>query len=653
MRLEDVVASIGAYADDSLLITEAAPLMEPGPRILWCNAAVSRQTGYAGEELIGRSPRMFQGPGTDAAELARIGAALREGRPVRADLLNYRKDGSSFWTDLSIIPVADAAGRTRFFFAAQRDITRRKTHEFGHRAALEALQRRAEREAEVSAQLEGLSRSGPGALHQVRVGRDGVWRLTYWSAALPQLFGLEPTAVSFDALRARTHPADAGRVEHALQGAQAAMAAISFDYRVRHPEKGERWLRSIAAPRTAPDGATLWDGHVIDVTDERRVMAELETARKRAEAASAAKSLFLARMSHELRTPLNAILGLAALMDRDGLPPAQAERLVAIRAGGEALLGVLADVLDVAEIEDAGAPPAPAAFSVAGLAQRLDAAHAAAAAARGLGFGVGVIARPGAARMGDEAQIVRIADKLIENALKFTEAGMVSVRLIDEVDALRIEVEDTGPGLADHDVARVFSAFSQGDEGPTRRHGGTGLGLTLADRLARAMGGRITVDSAPGRGSVFCARLPLPRAPGAPQAAASLRGLRALVVEDNLATRAQLAGLLAAAGIAVVEATDGAEALAAHAASRFDVVLLDLALPGIDGFETLRRLRAADAARGARPTTVVVVTASALAHEMRAQAACGFDGHVPKPIRREALLAEIARVAALAPADAG
>ena len=650
MRLEDVVGALGDHCDEAILVTEPGGAGCAGRRILWCNESLLRQTSYAREEILGRDPRLFQGPGTDAATVARIGAALRRWLPVRADVLNYARDGRPFWADLSIQPVPDATGWVWFWVGVQRDVTERKAHEFGRIEALEDLQRRAAREAEISAQLEGLGRNAPGALYQTRVERDGRRRLTFWSPTLPALFGVPPTAVSVRALMEAVHPADLPGLRAAVSAAEAAETALDHAYRIRHPEKGERWLRSVAAPRRAPDGARLWDGHVLDVTDHRRALAEAEGARVRAQAASEAKSRFLARMSHELRTPLNAVLGLAALMEHDGLPPAQAARLAALRDGGMTLLRLLGDLLEVAEIEEAAPTLEVAPFRVAALAERLEAAHRAAAEAKGLGFSVRVIAHGESQRSGDVDQVARIAAKLIDNAVKFTETGAVAVRLIDgdpADDALRIEVEDTGPGVAEPDAARVFAAFGQAEEGPTRRHGGAGLGLTLAQRMARAMGGEVSLSSAPGRGATFSVRLPLPRI--APADPAALRGLRALVAEDSAAATAQLAGLLATAGVVATLAPDGRAAERAYAPGGFDVLLLDLGLPCIDGFETLRRLRAADAARGAPPTPALAVTARTLDEELDAQRAAGFDGHVAKPVRREALLAEIARVTARAP----
>ncbi len=396
------------------------------------------------------------------------------------------------------------------------------------------------------------------------------------------------------------------------------------------------------------------------VASARRVkeaLLEARCERQRAEEASAAKSDFLGVMSHELRTPLNGVLGMAQAMAADQLSPAQRERLEVIRQSGEILLLLLNDVLDISRIETARLEFAEARVDLTALAAQAQAVFAPLAEAKGVGFELRLESAAGAARLGDPTRVRQLLHKLIGNAVKFTEAGGVAVTIDGTGEELVFEVADSGPGIAADQLERIFDRFSQDDPSAARRHGGVGLGLAIARGLARAMGGEVTVRSAPGAGAVFTARLRLPatEAPALePPATAPLAAperLRVLAAEDNPTNQLVLRTLLEQVGLAVHLVPDGEAAVSAWRAADWDIVLMDIQMPGMDGLAATRAIRALEAADGRARTPIVAVTADATEQQAAEYASAGMDGLVPKPIQLSRLAAVMTAVAEAAAED--
>jgi signal transduction histidine kinase/ActR/RegA family two-component response regulator len=382
--------------------------------------------------------------------------------------------------------------------------------------------------------------------------------------------------------------------------------------------------------------------------------AELQEAKERAESASQAKSDFLSRMSHELRSPLTAILGYAQLLKLGdpagaGRDPAAIE---AIRAGGEHLLGLILDLLDLAKIEAGKVELVPEPVDVTALVNAVADIMRVEAQAKDLPLEVEATRDVPAPLLVDGKRLRQVLLNLLANAVKFTGRGRVVLRLhrlawpADDHTSvrLRFEVSDTGPGIAASDAGRIFEPFEQAGDAP-RRQGGTGLGLPISQQLVRLMGGELRVDSEPGQGSRFHFELVLPmaEAPAAspwPDVAGYEGPRRRLLVVDDLALNRQFLGaLLRPLGFEVEEAADGEQALARLAEPAMpDLVLMDMSMPGLSGTEATRRLRALP---GGEKLPVIALTAQSSKVSKDTALASGASAFLSKPVRRDELLATI------------
>ena len=414
----------------------------------------------------------------------------------------------------------------------------------------------------------------------------------------------------------------------------------------------------VALPLVAPR-FSVWDrvtslvflaglvGYVIDAV---RTMRESARAREEAEAkaleASQAKSTFLAMMSHELRTPMNGVLGLAHALRGTPLDAQQAGYLEMIEESGHGLMAILNDILDLSKIEAGKLTLEVAPFDIRKLALQTRAVWSESARLKGLDLVLEVAPSTPPFVAGDAARVRQILMNLVSNAVKFTGAGRVVIRLsADDQERVSVSVSDTGMGMSAEQIERAFTPFAQGDPSIARRFGGTGLGLSICRQLAELMEGEILVSSEPGAGSTFTARLRLPAtaalvAPAAQAAAPELDGARVLVVDDNLVNQMVARAILEAVGVAVAVANDGHAALARLRIEDFDVVLMDVHMPGMDGVEAVRRIRCGEAGRSDLP--VVALTADAMAGDAERLMAQGFDDAHPKPVQPAGLLATVA-----------
>jgi signal transduction histidine kinase/ActR/RegA family two-component response regulator len=389
----------------------------------------------------------------------------------------------------------------------------------------------------------------------------------------------------------------------------------------------------------------------------RSAIEAVSDARDAAEKANVMKSQFLANMSHEIRTPLNGVLGMARAMALHRLDRAQRERLDVIHASGASLMAVLDDLLDLAKIEAGRFELETVAFDIGQIAGEACDTFAAVADAKALAFTLEVADEARGAWRGDPTRVRQILNNLISNALKFTGTGSVRVSVALEPggeapgsEVLRLVVADSGPGMGPEVLASLFQKFSQGDNSNTRRFGGTGLGLAISRQLAQLMGGDISVESTVGQGSEFVVTLPLERSSeavaqgAAPDAVdpTQLSQLKVLAAEDNPTNQLVLRTILQAMGVQVTIVADGRHAVDACAAGRFDLVLMDIQMPVMDGLDATREIRRLERERGAARTLVVALSANAMTHQVKEYLDADMDDHLAKPIEIERLHAVLA-----------
>ncbi len=421
--------------------------------------------------------------------------------------------------------------------------------------------------------------------------------------------------------------------------------SIEFVRELTRRDGSRFWCRMLAKavdPTHPMRGGTIWI--VEDITERRRTEQALAKARDDAEAASRAKTAFLANTSHEIRTPLNGLVGLARLARRPDLDDERRHRyLEQIAESAETLSALISDVLDLSKIEAGKLEVESVDFDLHELLASLARVYGSLADTRGLGFELQIgRGLPDWVR-GDPVRLRQILANYLNNALKFTAHGSIALRAVPlQGERLRFEVEDSGPGIAPEVQARLFHPFTQADQSTTRRFGGSGLGLSICRELAALMHGRVGVASEPGRGSCFWAELPL--APGEAADTVSvfgaldrehrLAGRRVLMVEDNAVNMTIAVALLEQWGVEVTQAGDGQAAIAAvEAAARagrpFDAVLMDVHMPVMSGHEATRRLRATPAGRG---LPIIALTAAALTSEREEALQAGMSGFLTKPI---------------------
>jgi signal transduction histidine kinase/ActR/RegA family two-component response regulator len=384
----------------------------------------------------------------------------------------------------------------------------------------------------------------------------------------------------------------------------------------------------------------------------RQARAQARQGEVAAEGANAAKSTFLATMSHEIRTPLNGVLGMAQAMAGDDLSDKQRDRLSVIHRSGEALLAILNDVLDLSKIEAGKLELEQLEFELAEVARGAYSAFTALANKKGLSFALDIEQARGR-YIGDPTRLRQILYNLISNALKFTEQGEIRVVATRDAAGLQVSVSDTGVGIAPESLSKLFAKFDQLDSSTTRRFGGTGLGLAICRELAHLMDGEISVESDLGLGSKFTVRLPVQwvgeERALAPVTAARTEtpeiALRVLAAEDNAVNQLVLKTLLHQMGVDPVVVENGQLALEAWETGEWDVILMDVQMPVMDGLSATAAIRNREADTDRARTPIIALTANAMSHQVDQYIAAGMDGHVAKPIQASELFDVLTRAA--------
>ncbi len=393
--------------------------------------------------------------------------------------------------------------------------------------------------------------------------------------------------------------------------------------------------------------------------DLKRREEALMRARDAANAASQAKTAFLATMSHEIRTPLNGVLGMAQVMAGEPLPEVQRERLEIIRQSGESLLALINDVLDLSKIEAGKLELENADFNLEALIRSAWSGFSAVAAQKGVAYELALSPEAAGVFHGDGMRVRQILSNLISNALKFTARGHVRVKAWRGGDGLHLSVSDTGIGIAKDALDKVFDKFVQADSSTTRRYGGTGLGLSICHQLAQAMGGDIALTSEEGRGTSFEVTLPLPfvgpsqgagrrgAAASGPVAPARSGGaaLRVLAAEDNEVNQRVLEAFLGQAGVKPTIVANGHKAVEAWEGGEWDLILMDIQMPELDGRQATALIRKREAETGRARTPIVALSADVMSHQMAEYDGFDIDGVLAKPIDSALLFQTVRRYA--------
>jgi PAS domain S-box-containing protein len=444
--------------------------------------------------------------------------------------------------------------------------------------------------------------------------------------------------------------ADFKRVQGVISGLVPGGPPEHADYETTRKDGALIWLESSYSRLGDGSGILLVTSR--DITERKRLELDIAKALELAEAASAAKSDFLANMTHELRTPLTAIIGFSEVLRRSrGLSKTAARQVGHILDASHTLLSVVNDVLDFSRLEAGGLELDPGPFDPAAMASSCAALVEERATAKGLEVVVRVA--KGLEPMSlDGPRLSQVLLNFLSNAVKFTSHGAITVALSQTIDGeeavLRGEVIDTGIGIAPENREAIFDRFSQADAAVSRRFGGTGLGLAISRRIIERMDGRIGVDSVEGQGSTFWfeVRGPLAQLPTAGAEAVSPldpdAGVRLLLVEDNAVNRELIRTMLEPFGVGVETANDGVAGVEAMRQGQFDLVLMDVQMPVMDGLTATREIRAMEGARGAA-TPIVAMTANVLPEQIANCLAAGMDDHLGKPINPTKLLETVAR----------
>jgi signal transduction histidine kinase len=455
---------------------------------------------------------------------------------------------------------------------------------------------------------------------------------------------------------------DRARLQDGLARTERLGERLDFEGRTaRRDDQVVRWWRLIGDPVIEHGRCVALRGAAVETTHWRETQARERSARKAADEMSG----FLATMSHEIRTPLNGVLGMAQAMSHDDLSGLQRRRLEAIQTSGEALLSLLNDVLDMSCLEAGQVELEAGLVDPERLIDGARSVFSALARDKDIDLSLSVADDARGPWIGDPLRVRQVLHNLLSNAVKFTERGAIGVEFYQDGRQLSLRVRDSGVGIPQRLLGQVFEKFIQGDTGTTRRYGGSGLGLTITRDLVTMMGGEIGVESVEGRGSVFTVKLPLARAmapavaqlaspdrtdPAAVQSGPDDDGLRILAAEDNPTNRLVLKSLLEGVGYELVLVEDGKAAVEAWRDGVWDVILMDIQMPVMDGVTASKVIRDAERRLGRRRTPIVAVTANAMPHHQAQYLAAEMDAVVPKPLDLRKLLETME--AALQPPEA-
>jgi PAS domain S-box-containing protein len=610
--------------------------------------------GPAYEEIWGRSCKsLYESPmdwmeaihRDDRARAHETFMRQLQGESIDSEYRISTPDGREKWIRDRAFPVRDESGELIRIAGIAEEITERKQFDIHLRRTADRL------------------------MLATRAGGVGIWEndlvnsVLEWDEQMFHLYGISKDQFggAYEAWLAGLHPEDRQRMNEEKEAAIRGEKEFNGEFRVVWPDGSIHHIRALALVRRDDAGrviglvGTNWDitaqKHAAEALLMSNRQLEEETARANglaleAARANAAKSEFLANMSHEIRTPMNGVLGMAGLLLDTELTVEQRRYAEIVRASGESLLRLINDILDLSKIEAKKIELETIDFDLRCLLDHLASIHAAAAQARGIELLCIADPRVPVQLRGDPGRLRQILTNLVDNAIKFTEKGEVSVRvaLVEEAEShclLRFSVRDSGIGIREDKIGLLFDKFTQAEVSTTRKYGGTGLGLAISKQLAELMGGNVGVTSQEGKGSEFWFAVRLGRrlrkgsqceAAQPESQTTALSNARILVVEDNSTNREVALGMLGKLGLRADAVASGAEAIRALESVDYDLVLMDMRMPVMDGVEATRQIRNPQSAVLNCNVPIVATTANAMESDRQSCLAAGMNDFMSKPV---------------------
>jgi PAS domain S-box-containing protein len=638
--LADLLERLLSIADDAVIVVDS------GQRIVLFNDGAEQAFGYRRAEVLGQPiDRLLPDAarGRHAQHVAGFGRSPQASRRMgeRGHIQGRRADGVLFDAEASISHV-ELDGQT-FYTAILRDVTEARIAE----AAL----------VQSEARFRLLAETAPVGIFQT----DAHGHCLYVNDRWCQLAGMPAAAALGAGWLLALHPQDRAQVQQGWAQAVAGQRPFAQRYRFLRPDGVETWVMGNAvASRRADGDITGHIGTVTDVTEAHHQALALERAKSDAEAAARAKSLFLANMSHEIRTPLNAVIGMTSLLLDTPMSDDQSEFARTILSSGEALLGIINDILDFSKADVGKLEIEQQVFDLRRCVE--DSLDLVTSRAQEKGLNLAYLIEDGTPErlVGDATRVRQILVNLLSNAVKFTHQGEVFVQVDSEVLGadgglrLHLAVHDSGIGIAAEHLPRLFHSFSQVDASTTRKYGGTGLGLAISKRLAEMMGGTVSVQSEPGRGSVFRVALQVAEAPAGMAAdflqfdVPALRGKRLLIVDDNLTNRRILTRMALRWGMLPATLPSALEALdRIRHGERYDLAVLDMSMPGMDGLQLTEAIRQRF---GPAELPIIMLTSLGQRLMLPAEHRAGLSAFLSKPIKAGELFGTMVHVLQTLPA---
>ncbi len=667
--LENTLREMGAIRnvlESHLIISET----DERGRITNVNANFCAIAGYSRKELLGKDHRVLNSGVHPKKFWANVWQFLKQGKTWHGEICNRAKDGSLYWVDSIIAPFVDADNKITRYISVRHDVTKRKESQ-------KSLQELSDRLALA-----------------VRVGKIGIWEYDvvknelHWDDQMYRLYGItrEQFSGAYEAWQSCLHPEDRLRGDIEIKQAIEGTKEFDTEFRIVWPNESIRNIRALASVQRDADGRAIrMTGTNWDITAQKRTELRLiesnqslayETARasdlareahrlaREADQANMSKSEFLANMSHEIRTPMTAILGYAEELAENVRDPENKNSIATIQRNAEHLLEIINDILDLSKIESGFMQCEKIRCDLPQLLSDILSLMNVRATAKGLDLSIHYKSPIPRFVTTDPTRLRQILMNFVANAIKFTEIGSVRIevdrQVNGEMSTVYFNVVDTGIGLTQEQMGKLFMPFSQADNSTTRQFGGTGLGLAVSKKMAELLGGEINVESTFGKGSCFTYQMEVPVLRDMPLVSSptsidqqhkqkdsgasntqALGNVRILLAEDGPDNQRLISHVLKKVGAHVTVANNGQEAFDAAISAResgaqFDVILMDMQMPILDGYQATEKLRAHD-----YTGPIIAVTAHAMSDDRQKCLNAGCDDYATKPIDRKVLTATI------------